>query len=234
MRGKIPGFHEQTTPSSWPILPWRTTKVHDSDRLWITKKLKLLIHKRQNTFTRFGKHSIIYKQLRNKVQSEIRLAKQHYYKHKVSDLEQANAKKWWKQIKILSGQTCHKEWCHQFLDSECPDTEALADKLNDFFVGLTDNLSPLPVPELNLQSVPAEFLVCEKEVFTSLSALNIFKATGPDQIPNRIVKEFAQQLAPVIKDITDQSQRAIFHTYWNTQSSIQSRKYLHLRRKKKT
>ena len=100
-------------------LPWRTTKVHDSDRPWITKKLKLLIHKRQNAFTRFGKHSTIYKQLRNKVQSEIRLAKQHYYKHKVSDLEQANAKKWWEQIEILSGQTCHKEWYHQFLDSEC-------------------------------------------------------------------------------------------------------------------
>ena len=77
-------------------LPWRTTKVHDSDRPWIMKKLKLLIHKHQNAFTRFGKHSIIYKQLRNKVQSEICLAKQHYYKHKVSNLEQANAKKWWK------------------------------------------------------------------------------------------------------------------------------------------
>ena len=108
-------------------------------------------------------------------------------------------------IKILSGQTCHKEWYHQFLDSECPDTEALADKLNDFFVGLTDNFSPLPTPELNLQSVPAEFLVCEEEVFTSLSALNIPKATGPDQIPNRILKEFAQQLAPVIKDIFNRS-----------------------------
>ena len=186
-------------------MPWRTTKVHDSDRPWITKKLKLLIHKRQNAFTRFGKHSIIYKQLRNKVQSEIRLAKPHYYKHKVSDLEQANAKKWWKQIKILSDQTCHKEWYHQFLDSECPDIEALADKLNDFSVGLTDNFSPLPAPELNLQSVPAEFLVCENEVFTSLSALNISKATGPDQIPNRILKEFAQQLAPVVKDIFNRS-----------------------------
>ena len=73
------------------------------------------------------------------------------------------------------------------------------------FVGLTDNFSPLPAPELNLQSVSAEFLVCEKEVLTSLSALNISKATGPHRIPNRILKEFAQQLAPIIKDIFNRS-----------------------------
>ena len=72
-------------------------------------------------------------------------------------------------------------------------------------MGLTDNFSPLPAPELNLQSVPAEFLVCEKEVLTSLSALNISKATGPHRIPNRILKEFAQQLAPIIKDIFNRS-----------------------------
>jgi len=36
---------------------------------------------------------------------------------------------------------------------------------------------------------------------SSLSAVKIGKAIGPDCIPNRVLKEFAQELAPVVKDI---------------------------------
>lgn len=42
-------------------------------------------------------------------------------------------------------------------------------------------------------------------VWTSLSSLNTSEAIGPDMIPNRVLKEFAPELAPVIMDINNRS-----------------------------
>ena len=66
-------------------------------------------------FTREGKDSALYKLLRNKVEREIRSAKFHCYHHKVSDIQHTDSKRWWKQIKSLTGQDIHQEWFHQFL-----------------------------------------------------------------------------------------------------------------------
>lgn len=44
-------------------------------------------------------------------------------------------------------------------------------------------------------------LVTLSEVQASLSNLNTCKAIGPDMIPNRVRKEFASELAPVIIDL---------------------------------
>ena len=40
----------------------------------------------QTAFQRHGKNSSIYKHWRNKFQREIKLAKSHYYKHKVAEI----------------------------------------------------------------------------------------------------------------------------------------------------
>ena len=41
----------------------------------------------------------------------------------------------------------------------------------------------------------------------SLSSLNVGKAIGPDMIPNRVLKDFAPELAPLIMDIYNCSLR---------------------------
>jgi hypothetical protein len=55
--------------------------------------------------------------------------------------------------------------------------------------------------------IPENFLVTESEVFKALASLQISKAIGPDNIPNRILKEFAPELAPVICNIYNQSMK---------------------------
>ena len=154
-----------------------------------------------------GKDSASYRLWRNKVQREVKSAKHYYYKHKVCDLEQSNGKKWWKQIKCLTGQDIQQEWFHQFLDDNCPDTKSLADKVNDFFLSLREGFAPLPYSEPTTQFVPPELLVTEKEVLDSLSSLKVAKAIGPDKIPNKVLKEFAPELAPVIKNIYNRSMK---------------------------
>ena len=68
-----------------------------------------------------------------------------------------------------------------------------------------DHFTPLEPPVLAPQEVPPEFLVSEREAFQAFSAVKIGKAIGPDCIPNRVLKEFAQELAPVVKDIYNAS-----------------------------
>jgi hypothetical protein len=121
------------------------------------------------------------------------------------DVDRVNPVKWWKEMKKLCGQNVQQEWYHQFLDNNM-DIESLANKVNDFFVSLTDHFTPLSQPTLPME-IPEEFLVTESEVFKALSSLQINKAIGPDNITNRILKEFAPELAPVIRNIYNQSMK---------------------------
>ena len=57
------------------------------------------------------------------------------------------------------------------------------------------------------QQVPHGLLVSIREVHDSLSSLNVGKAIGPDMIPNRVLKDFAPELAPLIMDIYNCSLR---------------------------
>ena len=185
------------------FLPQRTIKKHPTDRPWITNNIKRLIDKRQNMFIRYGKDSKTYKSLRNKIQREIKTAKKHYYHNRVADVEHTNPQKWWKQIKILTGQDIQHEWHYQFLeDSE--KIKSLANRINDFFTSVTDHFQSLPPPVPSVH-VPTELLVTEEEVYQSLLSIDINKAVGPDNIPNKLLKDFSYELAPVIKNIYNQS-----------------------------
>ena len=139
------------------------------------------------------------------MQCDIKMAEYHYYHHKVVEVEQNNPAKWWREIKKLTGQDVQQEWHHQFLSNNM-DTKSLANKINDFFINLTDHFTPL-FPGSPPLSVPHNLLVSENEIYNSLSSLQVSKAVGPDSIPNRLLKEFAPELAPSIRDIYNQSLR---------------------------
>jgi hypothetical protein len=87
-------------------------------------------------------------------------------------------------MKKLFGQNVRQERYHQFLDNNM-DIESLANKVNNFFVSLTDHFTPLSQPTPPME-IPEEFLVTESEVFKAFASLQISKAIGPDNIPNRI------------------------------------------------
>ena len=180
-------------------------KRHPTDRPWITNTIKLWISKRQSAFQQQGKNSKDFRFWRNKVQRAIQSAKSNYFHNKVADIDKVNPAKWWKEIKKLSGQNVRQEWYHQFLDNNM-DIESIANKVNDFFVGLTDHFVPLSQPTPPIE-ILEEFLVTEREVFKALASLQTSKAIGPDNIPNRILKKFALELAPVICNIYNQSMK---------------------------
>ena len=66
-------------------------------------------------------------------------------------------------------------------------------------------LSGLTVLRANHPNCPPDLLVTMREAQASLSSLKTGKAIGPDMIPNRVLKEFAPELALVITDIYNRS-----------------------------
>ena len=157
-------------------LPWKSVRVHPTDRPWTTRKIKILIKKRQEAFARDGKDSATYKRLRNKVQREIKSTKYHYFHHKIGDLETTDQKK------SLLGQDIKSEWHRQFLGDSCPDTYSLANKVNSYFISLTSDFEPLKTSTPLRQEVPPRFLVNTTEVRKALSGIKIGKAIGPDML----------------------------------------------------
>ena len=105
-------------------------------------------------------------------------------------------------FKKMAGITARSEWHHQFLD-DATDVKALANAINDYFISLTNDFVPIVHP--GPQPVHEDLFVSTAEVARSLSSLNTSKATGPDNLPNRLLKEFAPELAPVIQDLFNQS-----------------------------
>ena len=171
----------------------------------------MFIKKRQTAFIRDWRDSASYRLLRNKAQWEIRSAKYDYYHRKVGDLEHKDSKKWWKQIKLLTGQDIKQEWYHQFVGENCPDIKSPANMVNDHFISLTSDFVPFTPSGVTNQQVPppapCDLLVTVREVHDSLSSLNVGKAIGPNMIPNRVLKDFAPELVPLIMDIYNCSLR---------------------------
>ena len=55
--------------------------------------------------------------------------------------------------------------------------------------------------------VPSDMLVSLEEVSSNLHKLSTHKAVGPDDISNKLLKQLAPELAPLIQDIYNQSLR---------------------------
>ena len=81
---------------------------------------------------------------RNRVQGAIKTAKRSYYDSKVDGLAETNPKKWWQDIKSLSGQDnfSKQEWHHQLLNDTINSPGLLAAQINDFFKSITHEFEP--------------------------------------------------------------------------------------------
>ena len=90
------------------------------------------------------------------------------------------------------------------------DCLALAIGINDFFVSITEQFTPLVQYPVRHTIVPPSLLVSEFEVLRDLNNLSSNKAPGPDAISNQIFKVFAPELAPVICVIYNQSLQESF------------------------
>ena len=152
-----------------------------------------------------------YKNIRNQVTCEIRKSKKAKITNLAEKLENPNIgqKDWWNTLKrfIKPGQKSTIP-PPNVDDAVYSDGVDKANKLNDFLTEQTvldESNTSLPalsdLPPFKFDSIS----VSSDEVTSVLTSLNIGKASGPDSINNRLLKELAQPLTPPIKDLFNYS-----------------------------
>ena len=84
---KFDHFHQALVNAIDHFFPVKVSRVHKSDKPWMTHRIKSSISKRQKCLTKYGKDSPIFKMWRNRVQHLIRYRKSSFYSIKIKSLK---------------------------------------------------------------------------------------------------------------------------------------------------
>ena len=78
---------------------------------------------------------------------------------------------------------------------------------NSFFVNLSSDFQPLEDDPNYQAECPPDMLVDPYKAYRALKEVKCHKSVGPDEIPNRILRDFAFELSPVVSDIYNSTLR---------------------------
>ena len=195
-------------------------KIHSTDKPCMSLALKHLITQRQRAF-----HSgdlLLWRHLRTKVRDEIFKRKQSCYANKVRHLRTSDSRKRGDCVKQLFG---NRKFSNMQIvkDGISVGGADLACLLNDHFVSVSADL-----PSLDTCSFPAYLPAPESvptftlpEMCSNLVKVCIFTSSGPDGIPNQIIKEFGYELAdPVFRIFSASLTSGVVPTDWKFADTI--------------
>ena len=187
-------------------IPNKQIKVKPLDPPWLTSFLKRHIRKRKRAFrkakrTYLESHLKSFRKLRNKVTTLIRDSKKSFNDKLADKLKSSTTttKDWWSTLKIFINPNSSSSFPpHEYDNNIYTDESDKANILNKYFQSQTmlnetnavpPNLTPLALnSELNI------IVLTPLEVESVLKTLIIGKASGPNGLSNRILKELSSQL----------------------------------------
>lgn len=217
----VSAFTSNISAAMDKFFPKKIIKLHPSDKPWMTASLKNLIMLRQRAFHSGNINR--WHHYRDKVRLEIIERKRKFYAEKVQHLRKSDTRSWWKLVKRISGQSNNIAPIHIEKNGVILTDVQLANALNEFYISVNADIPPLDMHEIPAflpaaEQVPViySYQVCEK-----LQKLKSQKAMGPDNIPPRLLKEFAYELAEPITDLFNLSlSSGIFPDTWRCANVI--------------
>ena len=200
-------------------IPNKSITVIPSDPPWITSGLKRQIRKRRRAYrkakaTNQSHHWAKFKRLRNEVTTLIRNCKQQHTNKITQKLKSENlsSKDWWSTLKAFISPHTHSDIPPLESNGNVYTNEIdKANLLNDHFQSQTilneQNaiLPPLPPPAYHTQL--NSIILTPLEVESTLQTLKVGKASGPNGLNNRILRELSSQLASPFCSLFNQSLR---------------------------
>ena len=201
-------FHSQITTAINSCLPLRSIKLHPTDKPWMTADIKDVIKKRQRAWSKgnilqyniqYNMHyTIQYNMFRNKVSRLCKNARSSFYNNSIANMQEPNPKKWWDNIKLLSGLSKTPSLTKIHVDgAELKDGE-LAEALNDRFTNVTSDIEQLDFIPVDTNHSSDEYAISPESVEKALSSSKERKSNGPDDIPNWVLKNFARSHKPLM------------------------------------
>ena len=173
----------------------------------MTAQVKTAINERQHAFRKGDE--LRWRYLRNKVIRCIAKAKMVYYNTRVSNLKANNPSAWYRQIKILTqGNSSSPPITNPGINNNCVEFKEAANAINNHFISIASDLPPLD--RKILPAFPPSPSICPdvqqwELVYSQLQRLNIQKAGTTNDLPVRIIKEFAYELSKPLTDLINVS-----------------------------
>ena len=190
-------FHQNYTKLMSQSIPSRMTK-QKHHLPWITRSIIRLQRKRDKAHsqakkTKRNKHWETFKQLRKEVTKEVASSYSSYINNVIGENKQ-----FWSFIR--KNKSLKVNYMVKTTDSD------KADALNDYFKSVFTK-EQLPIPTKGPSPFPSiqSLEIGLNGVTKQLQALNPNKASGPDEIPAKVLKETANEISPIIHHIFQQS-----------------------------
>ena len=188
-------------------IPNKDIMIHPKQPLWLNTNVRKSIRRRKRAHkkakqTNRPEHWARYRQLRNDSIRIVRDSKTDYYKKLGNDLKnnKLNSKDWWKIVKSILGKNSIAETIPTlYHDGKYfDDPEDKANIINNYFQvqsSVDDRNASLPDELLNNNvDVLSDIRIDPNEVEETLKNLTTGKASGPDFINTKILKECASEL----------------------------------------
>ena len=188
------------------FFPEVTKTIASDDQPFFTSKLEVLKRKKSREFNKHRK-SKRWKVMNQNYESELALAKKGYYHKKIRNLTKVQPKYWYRELKKLTS--------YDQLKSEEVIVEALkdfpmnvqAEMIADKFSAVSqeyDKLSDsdVKVPFFSENEIP---VVSVEDVRIALAEMDTNKSNVKDDVPSKILKHFAKQLAYPVADVINSS-----------------------------
>ena len=198
-------------------IPNYNITVRPSEPPWLSTELKRSIRARKRAYKRAktsqsAYHWAKFRELRNKATAILRKSKENYYKNLSLRLRDNSltSKDWWKVLKhFISTSNCQNSIPALISDNEyIYDDYNKANLLNTFFQQQTKlndtNIEPPNTPNITNETLQS-IVITPLEVETILKSLPLGKASGPDEINNRVLREAANELSILLCDLFNYS-----------------------------
>ena len=195
--------------------PVKTIKIRDSDKSWITPRIKRLMQLRDRAFRRakkFPRHHPAWrkhKELCRLKEEEVRLAKERRLDTLSKKLNRGcgDEKTWWKLAKDIYRPM--SDYGSVPLEKEgvaIHDQKKKADLFNEYFCSMNtvpDPDDPIPEPEIINENAPglSELHFNEDDVLKIIRNLKTGSATGYDGVSNIALRGTAEAIAPYLTRI---------------------------------
>ena len=186
-------------------LPLRYVKNYPMDKPWITTNIKNSIKRRQRALVNGNFPSYTY--YRRKVSKLCKRARRSFYSSTVKQLKECNPKKWWNNIKRLSGLSNKQQLTSIHHNGRILMGHELTDHIAKLFCNVAKDIPPLNFTPVEVALVPEEYIISPSDVYNALICINVHKASGPDEIPNLLFKSNAITLCSPVASIYNASIR---------------------------
>jgi len=180
---------------------------------WFDKKAKSLTRQKQKLYNRARKSNtpedwVAYRKVRSACNRHLAESKNNHINSVLKEaLEHNNTKPFWRHVKALRKENVGVAPLirDSALHSDPAEmADILSDQFESVFVRDEDLVGNADLPGTPLPPIPP-LVINVNGILKLLKDLDVSKASGPDQIPNRILKELASYLAPVLSAIFNQS-----------------------------